>query len=422
MSDNATEDGRSESVDGQERFGSKILSSDLLTRQDQTHDADAAVPKCCTLRYDQGALGMNSGASTLRVEVAAVATLKRRDFVSDGRWRADVGFEHHCGDRSYDTSARETTCGTCGSRGISGATNVDRASCCHSSRAGPRRSSTQTGRPAAFDGRPAFVFFGGGIAVLCTGKIGAVFREHQEAMAAAGRLAVDDDETEAERYDRFFGDGPTVSEEPPPDEVEEEEEDEEPPLAVECARDLATAAVAKIVSEELRAGTNPLAVTAATTFCAGAGVFDEALTMPPPKDRELLFETVTEATITSKDGPGVADPMLLTRPWPDEPKEKQHRYVLTGDVIEQRPHDRSFTETDAHRAADSLISLVDLLRGMTPHLAPDAPPALIEAWVDDLDQDPPFAHLLGIHPLNDASSSSLPPLSSDVIHVRYFPV
>jgi len=222
------------------------------------------------------------------------------------------------------------------------------------------------------------------------------------------------------------------------------------------APDAASKVVAEIVSEELRHSTDRnvtlLAVTAATTLCAEAGLFDSALgeppkektSRPPPMPPGLRLVPIAEALLPAREGPGVADALMLQRPWPERPKAAQHRYgaLLSSDrlsLIEQRPSPRrALDEPDAARAADSILALAGFL---TRNLDTQSGHVLVEVWVDDAPSDDhggfgacpsPFAHLLGVHPLRDAdlppgilddnkpASSSSSESGGSLLVVRYF--
>mmetsp|Transcript_7413 Transcript_7413/g.24464 ORF Transcript_7413/g.24464 Transcript_7413/m.24464 type:complete len:260 (-) Transcript_7413:204-983(-) len=249
-------------------------------------------------------------------------------------------------------------------------------------------------------------------------------------------------ETSAERYERFFGD-PGDAEEAPEaaDEVSYGEPDT---LAADCAREKASAIVAKIIADEFAespTSTTLLAVTAATTFCAGAGLFDAALDEPPPAEaspqklanRELRLVPIDGArSVMIRHGPGLADAFMTRPPTSD------HRYavLLKGrDVvaIEQRPPGLSRAELRgneeaARRAAVSVLNLVDALLAGIIHVKHESESLLLETWIDDdnchSEGETPFAHLTGVHPLDlddlDEKEEDLDEEDLDgVIEVRY---
>lgn len=229
-------------------------------------------------------------------------------------------------------------------------------------------------------------------------------------------------ESEAERYQLFFGDVENASE----DELEEAEDEahrtlliEQAEQLVQAAGDQATVSVFKILAEEVMGKSGPereaslLAVTAATTLAARAGVFDSSISteVADISKHAENYVRVRGALLISVDGDD-ADPHdvdFKESSWPTQPTAQQRRYTalaiggrLVG--VKQRGADGAIDELTARRALDAIAQLIDACSACGMH-ADEA--TVVEAWVDDKG-DPevtPFAYALAIRQArNDATT------------------
>lgn len=230
------------------------------------------------------------------------------------------------------------------------------------------------------------------------------------------------DENEEERYRIFFGDGAKSSD----DDIEDNEDEAQEMLAVEQAQQLvqaagdhATATVFKIIAEEVMGKSGPereaslLAVTAATTLAASAGVFDSSISTELP-DTSKAAENYVRERGARFIGVDVED----TEPhyvgyeestWPTQPMAQQRRYsalAIGGRLVgvQQRGSEGGIDEVTARRALDAIAQLVDTCSacGMRFDEA-----MVLEAWVDDKGDTnvTPFAYALAMRQArNDATT------------------
>uniref|UniRef100_A0A7S3JUF3 Uncharacterized protein n=1 Tax=Aureoumbra lagunensis TaxID=44058 RepID=A0A7S3JUF3_9STRA len=253
------------------------------------------------------------------------------------------------------------------------------------------------------------------------------------------------DETEGERYHRFFGD---VGEE----EDELEESEDEVTLALE-SHDPLTSTVAAIVAEEIeKSSCSPIAVTAAAHLCVQAGVFDAFTSEEISEERLKNNGTVSQSSTNreirlvphTEDIELEAKPIsqfesnygLCTKALPDVlcGTQRVYRVQIQAEkfFVQQRPASLPFTDKDARRAAASIQVLVDLLIDFKVPLNIDT---ILEIWVDDNNENEPstseqevsslpYAHLLGSYAkiIGDEDNDTTANILNDNLNLECRPI
>ena len=243
----------------------------------------------------------------------------------------------------------------------------------------------------------------------------------------AAVLDEEGEETEEQRYQRFFGPAESSTED---DESDEEEAPPAPRLAIESE---ASALLAKLIGEVLsEAKTRPERETARLA-CAAAGSFlaqipSAAGAFESEASREDVLAEGPSATLCVARGArfralddvingalapppvdaGATWACLVGRPWPvmsDERHARARRYVLAvrrGVVVSATQASAgALAKPDAGRQLLALCRCVDALG----RCGVDTSAARVHAWVDDAmsgTREAPVAHLVAVEPLGAA--------------------